>query len=457
MNVDINTNKKLIKSALENCFKDRAVDKIQGWFNAQQLKPTTPWLYNNIFPEYNIPNMSSLRVNTGIEINQIQDIESLGFVKVFDEIDYFIDTEQKMGEEWTEQYWAHPMGYLLRGEFEKEFLDKSHTNYHSTFDLFKKIKSANQTTIDDIFGNSKKPKHETKDSIFLCNEFMLFYPGPLFRNEDYHKKVIENIWKIITQNEKNDAQHRKEKAEISILVKDQYDTYFKPFDLSRFSPDLKSPDVFYGDGFEDFHNRLTKRVIDTKKGLVLLHGDPGTGKTHYIRHLLKVFTGANKRVIFIPSILIEEMANPETINFLIDDIISSNKDTILLMEDAEFLLESRKNNGGRTMGISNLLNSTDGILNDLLGVVIIATFNTDLENIDEALLRNGRLIARKNFKCHDAENAVKIAEELGIAETFTKTVERNKKYSIADIISTNIDNETIIHDLEAKSTIGFRR
>ena len=456
MNVDINANKKLIKVALEN-FKANKTNKIEGWFNAQQKRPTAPWVYNNIFPEYNIPNISSLRVNTGAEISQVQELESLGFVKVIDEVDYFITDEQKMGKEWVKQYWAHPMGYLLSVEFNQEFLDESSTNYHNTNDLFKKIKLANKIGVDEVFGTSKKSKHITKDSLFLCDEVEMFYPGPLFRDEDFHQEMIKNIWKIIAQNEKEGNVNSKEKAEISILVKDQYDTYFKPFDLTRFSPDLKSANVFYGDGFEDFHDKLVKRVTSTKKGLVLLHGDPGTGKTHYIRHLLKVFTGANKRVIFIPSMLIEEMANPETINFLVDDIISSNKDTILLMEDAELLLESRKNNGGRTMGISNLLNSTDGILNDLLGIVIIATFNTDLENIDEALLRSGRLLARKNFKCHDAENAVRIAEELDIAETFAKTVERNKKYSIADIISTNTDNETLIHDLESRSTIGFKR
>ncbi len=63
------------------------------------------------------------------------------------------------------------------------------------------------------------------------------------------------------------------------------------------------------------------------KGVVILHGEPGTGKTSYIRHLI---SSVSKKVIFLPPNLAHNITGPELISLLIE-----NPDAILIIEDAE--------------------------------------------------------------------------------------------------------------------------
>jgi hypothetical protein len=82
-------------------------------------------------------------------------------------------------------------------------------------------------------------------------------------------------------------------------------------------------------------------------------------------------------------------------------MLVKHQETVFIVEDAEELLLSREN--GRNSSISMLLNLTDGLLGESLGIQIIATFNTDLRKIDKALLRKGRLMGMYEFKPLSAE------------------------------------------------------
>jgi ATP-dependent 26S proteasome regulatory subunit len=97
--------------------------------------------------------------------------------------------------------------------------------------------------------------------------------------------------------------------------------------------------------------------------------------------------------------------------------------------------------------LSFLLNLTDGLLADSLGIQIIATFNTELKNIDKALLRKGRLSAIYEFKALATDRANKLLQSIGIEDFTTK-----KPMILADIFNYNTDNFS-----ESKNTksIGF--
>ena len=59
----------------------------------------------------------------------------------------------------------------------------------------------------------------------------------------------------------------------------------------------------------------------------------------------------------------------------------------------------------RNSNLAMILNITDGILGESLGIQIIATFNTDVQNIDPALKRKGRLKSAYEFKALSPEKA----------------------------------------------------
>jgi len=168
---------------------------------------------------------------------------------------------------------------------------------------------------------------------------------------------------------------------ISLIVQTRngYDT--QTFDLPKQKLDL---DHNYGSSFMPIHDKILKTLNQKKgKGLVLLHGEPGTGKTHYLKYLASKIK--DKKVMFVPPYLVDFITSPEMTPFLIE-----NSDSILFIEDAERVITDRDTNGAN--GVSNILNLTDGILGDILNIQIVATFNMDRKKIDTALLRKGRLI-----------------------------------------------------------------
>ncbi len=201
-------------------------------------------------------------------------------------------------------------------------------------------------------------------------------------------------------------------------------------------------DIHYGYGFRKFHEELMERLETESKGLILFHGRPGTGKTYYIRHLLREIALGDNLVIYMPPNMVDYLVHPAFMTFLVKTVANYNsqhKNCILLIEDAEPLLVAREADT-RIQGITNLLNMTDGLLNDMLKMQIICTFNVDIKHLDPALLRPGRLLARKEFKALPELEANLLAQELGIDHQFTQPVTLSEIFAMLD------NKNTIIHD-----------
>jgi ATP-dependent 26S proteasome regulatory subunit len=123
-----------------------------------------------------------------------------------------------------------------------------------------------------------------------------------------------------------------------------------------------------------------------------------------------------------------------------------NANTIFVIEDAEDLLVSRDQ--FKNSSISMLLNLTDGLLGESLGIQIIATFNTHISNIDKALLRKGRLIGLYEFKALSIDKSKKLLEENGIINTEIK-----QPMTLADSYNTEQNEFTI--NTNKRASIGF--
>lgn len=178
----------------------------------------------------------------------------------------------------------------------------------------------------------------------------------------------------------------------------------------------------YGSKFKAVHDEIYEALKTQYSGLLLLHGEPGTGKTTYIRHLISLLSN-DKKIIYVPTYLVEQLANPEFISF-----IQRFKESILILEDAEFVLQSRQEEYG-AQAVSNLLNITNGLLNDVTKIQVIATFNMDKKNIDKALLRPGRLLKEWKFDklCLDDAKA--------LAKSLNKDINITSAMTLAEIYS----------------------
>jgi hypothetical protein len=231
---------------------------------------------------------------------------------------------------------------------------------------------------------------------------------------------------------------KKKKANIQLVKSDmghldteEYDLYVPPTDL----------ELNYGSDFTKIHNVIVDRLNNNNdKGIILLHGDPGTGKTSYIKHLTTLVK--DKDILFIPPSMAEMLSEPTIIPFLMD-----HKNSILIIEDAERVISDREGNGSPA-GVSNILNLTDGILGDCLNIQVIATFNMKREKIDQALLRKGRLIAEHKFEKLSVDDTNKLLTHLN------KNQQVEEGMVLADIY--NIDTE--VYKTSTKGNkIGFNK
>lgn len=227
---------------------------------------------------------------------------------------------------------------------------------------------------------------------------------------------------------------KKEPLEINLIVRDK-NLYLKPMEIKRTKLDL---DLFYRDDFKPVDELIRTRLNQKKdKGIVLLHGLPGTGKTTYLRHLIGRL---KKRVMFVSPAVAGNLAHPEFIDLLID-----NPDTVLIIEDAEQIIMDRRSSNDSA--VSNLLNISDGLLADFLNVQLVCTFNSALTMVDSALLRKGRLIAKYEFGKLDIGKAQQLSDHLGFKRTITRPM------TVAEISNQG----SMEFETSQVQVIGFRR
>lgn len=171
--------------------------------------------------------------------------------------------------------------------------------------------------------------------------------------------------------------------------------------------DFTSVDIheMYNDDFAEIDEIISTSMAKTESGIVLLHGEPGTGKTTYIKHLICKFK--DKEFIFIQNDFVRDLLKPSFISFLLQ-----NKNSVLIIEDAEKVVVSRDNVSEDSI-VSTILQLTDGLFSDFLNIKILCTFNTDIAHIDKALLRKGRMIAKYNFTPLSVEKTAILAKRLG--------------------------------------------
>jgi DNA polymerase III delta prime subunit len=180
----------------------------------------------------------------------------------------------------------------------------------------------------------------------------------------------------------------------------------------------------YNDNFQEENKLIINSLKEGGTSLCLFHGDPGCGKTHYIRYLIAELCKEKKKVIYFPNEHIHFLSDPSFLHFFKD-----HKKSIIVIEDAEEILTSRELTLSNR-GISNLLNLTDGLMGDFLELKFVCTFNTAIDKIDKALLRKGRITTNYKFEKLSVEKANKLLEKLGKNHTTTEAMTLAEIYNL---------------------------
>jgi ATPase family associated with various cellular activities (AAA) len=164
--------------------------------------------------------------------------------------------------------------------------------------------------------------------------------------------------------------------------------------------------------------------------LIIMAGEPGTGKTYLVRSLLSDIPKA--AFVVVPPHMVKELGSPE----LLPALAGARHDGMsgpmaLIIEDADKVLVQRE--AGDMAAISSLLNLGDGILGSVLDVRIIATTNAGSLEMDPATRRKGRLCAYVDVGTVEPEQAETIVQRLMGA---SKGPQRPaKRVTLADVYS----------------------
>ena len=185
--------------------------------------------------------------------------------------------------------------------------------------------------------------------------------------------------------------------------------------------------LHYGSGSEEWHKSFVARLSERPNGLTIFEGRPGTGKTYYLRHLMGELKESH-RFYFIPTACLHILSRPDFIGFWADQRLRyTRKKFVVVLEDSDGALMTRGSDNRDQ--VSALLNLSDGMLADFLRLQIICTINCSASDIDQALLRPGRLLCHRVFERLDYEQAVKLADSLG------RKLPQNRDYSLAEVFA----------------------
>lgn len=288
--------------------------------------------------------------------------------------------------------------------------------YHPEYEFFMLIN-------EDLSNDYDEYRFETG----VMRVMRVYYDSTILTSQEQLKQFFDRYLQKYVSKE----------AKISILLKKDNDYSFNYHKINPYPINL---DTMYNPDFLPVHQKIKHDLIHQHKGVVLLHGVAGSGKTNYIKWLTSQVP--EKDFIFVPNSMIHLLTDPAFMNVLI-----GKKNSILVLEDCENYIAERSIDHSQSDVVASILNIADGMLSDILECQFICTFNANLTEIDHALLRRGRLIAEYHFKELSVEQCNTYLKSAG------KDIQVNKPYSLSELI--HIDEQDFKAEREKKPAIGF--
>lgn len=159
--------------------------------------------------------------------------------------------------------------------------------------------------------------------------------------------------------------------------------------------------------------------LASNESILILLGDPGTGKSTLLRHMIV------SRNLTVTLTYEEKLLQQDKL--FIQHLSEEGNSDILILEDADVLLESRETCGNHVM--NKLLNVSDGIIKIVNKKIVFTANLPSVRNIDAALLRPGRCHKVIEFRKLNFEEAVAAAK----AGDLPVPTDTHKTYALAEL------------------------
>ena len=281
---------------------------------------------------------------------------------------------------------------------------------------------------EELKFTASKYKHQGGDKYYLEKEnvFLVIYNygGDKFYLDIFtkHKENLDDIYKKVSSYLVKEKEIQISKS--TFYIGQQLDTKESVYAKKDFEDIISD---YYPD-FLDI-NEFVKQFMESDETIFILSGKAGTGKS-------KFFTFMMKHLLKHPELVIkkgepdEEFGQSKYIHvgYLKDENIlaldqfwitlTEREYDMVILDDLDYFLSPRSKNASSTEDvqkdkfISQLLSFTDGITKNKTKFLI--STNRDIDSVDEALLRPGRLFGIFSFEELTNNEALKIWEKEGL-------------------------------------------
>lgn len=214
------------------------------------------------------------------------------------------------------------------------------------------------------------------------------------------------------------------------------------------APNWDSMSINYSEPVNMAMQKLMAKTHNTIRGrLIILHGEPGTGKTWSIKALMRAwrywcaFTYITDPENFFGNASYMQMTIEHQ-----EDWAGSKYNLLICEDSGEFVMSDARANQGQAL--SRLLNSSDGLLGSGGKSLTLLTTNEKISSLNDAVKRPGRCLAEIEVGPLSVPEARRFAEAHGIVYNGSKPVKLAELYALRE------EDEKITTEPLRKS-IGF--
>lgn len=201
--------------------------------------------------------------------------------------------------------------------------------------------------------------------------------------------------------------------------------------ISSMKIDSDNQDLYYSSSTFKSLSKMVKKIKKSDKGLGILYGERGTGKTAAINYIAD---NLDRIIIFISNNMIDQtINNPE-----FRKILKKYHKPIVILDDCEMIFNEYFTKSNTV--VNNLLQLVDGFLSE--NVTFITIFNVEDETeIDHTLTECNNLIDIVEFENLSEDESNQLAKHLGQSKKY------KGDYKLIDVLNNKKVN--------SKSSIGF--
>lgn len=325
---------------------------------------------------------------------------------------------------------VRPSKTLIHGYFNKdkfsEFLEKSNITQITTF--------TDVIPTQDVSVINEKVFSSIEENIFLTYTFL---------DKNYEESIVAEVAIFYTTpNNQRVVEIVEQLKSFSIVETTEEENEVKPsksnilslstngFELDKVKVDRNFDDIEYYYENQVFKKikKLSKKINNNDKGLSIMVGGRGCGKTTSISYIISKCT---KTTIFIPCNLIDNtINNPDFRNFL-----KQNPNSILVIDDADLYFSQMYSKS--TFFTNNLLQLIDGLYSDSLNLNIILSMNCELVEIDKTLLQSNNIIDIIEYSKLSSAKVEELCDFLG------KKIKVKGEFKLVDVLKEQINNNIV--------------